>query len=169
MDTSEMRINGDLLRTEYQANQKSMKQIRREYGWGINTIRRWLESCGIPIRPIDDPINASQKGHSLEENPKWRGGKYRAGNGYTMVRTNGKYIAEHRLVAEQTIGRKLKGNEVVHHINGIKNDNRPENLWVYTDKKHRSIHVGLFHLVLHFYNIGLVEFVNGEYEVKNGH
>ena len=43
-------------------------------------------------------------------------------------------------MGERTIGRTLRKGECVHHVNGIKTDNRPENLQVVTAQEHRQIH-----------------------------
>lgn len=61
---------------------------------------------------------------------------------YTMSKSfsyNG-WEPEHRIVARFVSGRNLKENEVVHHINFIKEDNRPSNLLIMDDAEHRAYH-----------------------------
>ncbi|MCJ7828976.1 MAG: HNH endonuclease [Dehalococcoidia bacterium] len=80
-----------------------------------------------------------QKG---EGNPNWRGGKTH-NNGYIYLRTNrsGKkhcYQAEHIVVWEQANGR-LPDGWVIHHLNGVRDDNRLENLAGMPRKQHNPL------------------------------
>ena len=75
----------------------------------------------------------------------WSGGKYKTSSGYVLSHrpehpnTNSRgYVREHRLVCEQVLGRYLSKEEQVHHINGVKNDNRPQNLKVMSIHDHLS-------------------------------
>ena len=64
-----------------------------------------------------------------EKHPSWKGGRYITEEGYIRLHTtNGKQILEHRLVMEQKIGRPMLPTETVHHRNGVRSDNRHENL-----------------------------------------
>jgi len=49
------------------------------------------------------------------------------------------WIAEHRLVVEQSLGRRLRQDEHVHHINHVRTDNRSENLALLTHSEHSTI------------------------------
>lgn len=73
-----------------------------------------------------------------EGHPLYKGGTIR--DGYKIISYKLKPVREHRLIMSNHIGRNLKKNEVVHHINGIKTDNRIENLTLMTFKTHSSYH-----------------------------
>lgn len=60
-------------------------------------------------------------------------------NGYLRFNDTNKLV--HRWVAEKSIGRKLKPNEVVHHKDGNKLNNSPDNLHVFSSQnEHQSFH-----------------------------
>lgn len=78
----------------------------------------------------------------------WKGGKITDKDGYILIKKrnhpfgdNKKYVQEHRLIVEQYIKRFLKPTEFTHHLNGIKNDNKLENLMVFTNESaHQRFH-----------------------------
>lgn len=81
-----------------------------------------------------------------QRNPNFNGGRYIDDKGYVRVLksdhiyNNKGYVYEHRLVVEKFLGRILHPWETVHHINEIKLDNRPANLFLTTIPEHSSIH-----------------------------
>ena len=79
---------------------------------------------------------------------KWKGGfKYYKGHSttYRWIRIGiGKYMAEHRYVMEQYLGRKLTSKEAIHHIDGNGLNNSITNLQLVNWGQHANIHKGSY-------------------------
>ncbi len=80
------------------------------------------------------------RGRGGTANPNWRGGRFVRSDGYIMVRVGGDYTLEHRHVMAQHLGRDLRSDEHVHHINHDRSDNRLENLELIDRAEHTRQH-----------------------------
>ncbi len=161
-------IEKQFLYDEYVLGQKSVKQIRREYGWGINTIKRWLRYHEIPLRDISDDIIRKQKGQTGNKNPKWLGKRNLGGYIYTYFPEHPNsnkqgYIAQHRIIAEQILGRYLTSDEVVHHIDGDRANNEKQNLYPTSRAGHRKAMGSLFQIGYQLIKEGTLTFGGGVY------
>lgn len=115
--------NKTWLEEEYK--RKFTSEIARNCGVGPWTIKYWIKRLEIPKREIPNSPPLRLKGF-------WKGN-----HGYLLTYT-GKRKCEplHRVIMEKKLGRKLESKEIVHHLNGNKLDNRPENLVILDKKTH---------------------------------
>jgi hypothetical protein len=106
---------------------------------------KWHEVKGLPVRYVRGHQMRGKRG---EATSSWKGGRWIGKQGYVFVyrpehteADRDGYVYEHRLVAEEKAGRPLTRSERVHHLNGIKDDNRPENIVVLpTQSAHMKLH-----------------------------
>lgn len=93
---------------------------------------RMTRSCGCLRREI---LQKRNKAYVGENNPFWKGGRRLTKAGYVTLRMpshpnaqSDKRVKEHVFVMSKHLGRPLRKGEIVHHKNGIRDDNRIENL-----------------------------------------
>ena len=82
-----------------------------------------------------------------QQTSRWAGGRVVDRMGYIALHRPGHpsatkygYVLEHRLVYEESRGVRLPKNTLIHHLNGVKDDNRPENLVAFTRVEHTRAH-----------------------------
>ena len=130
-----MSTQDELIASLYAAG-STINEIAKEMNQSSETVRRAMVRAGVERRPRGQPA-----GKYLPSS-----GRVTDKDGYIHLRSPGHpyavngYVAEHRLAMEQQLGRYLAPSEVVGHRDGVKNDNRIENLELYANNsEHKQV------------------------------
>lgn len=146
----------NLLYSLYWIDQQSTLAIAEHLGVSAAAVRKWMMQFQIPRRDADSAQQvikmkgrrppAQPTGLVGAANPNWKGGRVRHTKGYVLAYAPdhpeqvGGYVLEHRLVAEQILGRCLRADEDVHHKDGDKKNNHPSNLEILSHTEHAKLH-----------------------------
>lgn len=106
-------------------------------------VKKHTEPCSVD--GCDEIIRASgfckfhysrwKQTRDIQKVSKPRSTGYTDSNGYVWVYSEGRKILQHRLRMQEILGRKLLPGENVHHKNGVRGDNRPENLELWSSSQ----------------------------------
>lgn len=115
----------------------------------LNKRKHCSKKCDAITRKDFSPTNKGKKfpEFSGKKAFNWKGGKTIERAGYIYIYSpdhphaiHGRYVLEHRLIMEKAIGRFLKKEEIVHHKNMKKYDNRLSNLQIMSPSEHAKHH-----------------------------
>lgn len=129
---------------------KSMNYIGHELGVSNWVVNRTLKANGVKARKMSDyhrDTTDETRKRLSESLFKGGVGSKKKIDGYMRVyfpehpySDDGGFIAEHILVVEAYIGRRIASSECIHHINGNRSDNRVANLALMTKSDHAKYH-----------------------------
>ena len=127
-------------------NKLNNKELIKKFDRSYISIYKKARRLGL-YKTKEMEFNNRSLARRYEKGANWKGGRKKNKAGYILVLDHehpsshvSGYILEHVMIAEKMIGRRLKHNEIVHHKNGVKTDNRPENLEVMDRGQHTILH-----------------------------
>lgn len=148
------------LREMYVTKRMTSIEIARTCGATKESVCRGLRNAGIPTRKMVGPNHGS-----------WKGGRH-IRNGYLQIwnpkhhrANNIGFVADHILVMEKVLGRPVTREEHIHHVDFDRLNNRQENLWITSKKKHKLAEGSVNKLVKQLLANGIIGFdrEKGEY------
>ncbi len=103
-----------------------------------NGYKKFIDTDGMSknMTRINYKLNPTRM--TPEVRAKLRKSQLGSGEGKSYEKTYGRHT--HRVVMEEKLGRSLQPGEIVHHIDGNKRNNSPENLMVMTQSEHARLH-----------------------------
>lgn len=117
----------------------SQMRISLEIGRSQSSIARFLRANGYHDRRRRGELHSQWKGgRCLDSQGYWRV-RIEDDDPLAVMKLNDGYVAEHRLVMARKLGRPLKRHETVHHIDGNRENNAPENLQLRQGKHGKHI------------------------------
>lgn len=141
-------------------NGRSIPQVSDCVCLSMSAVRYHLKKAGV-LRTREEAIRLSAKqgrlgsgnrGKKLTFTQEWKDNisKGRSGKGVGLSKKPNGYVeitmgenkgrGQHCIVAENNLGRKIKRNECVHHKDGVRANNDPDNLEVMTRSEHARLH-----------------------------
>ena len=114
----------------------SCKALARRFGCRWTTVLKVIKTYGVKVRSNSESQIGLRVG---ARHPCYKGGNV-SPDGYKRIYVDKELVQEHRHIMEKHLGRKLQSEEIVHHKNKDKLDNRLENLEVLTRAEHIAHH-----------------------------
>src|SRR5438132_64820 len=94
--------------------------------------------CGEATKSPNGTPNKYVNGHASRRRQP---GETVLRQGHKYMRVDGVMVAEHRLAMERVFGRRLRSDEIVHHVDGDPTNNDPDNLLVTNRSDHLVLHL----------------------------
>ena len=141
--STRVKLSSEKLKEMYESG-LCIPEIAKKFGCSKTLVRKRFFEFGIPIRSVSEAIKlgykmGARKRMCGKNHPLWRAERTMQA-GYVYIFPGiGKRIREHRYIWEQSNG-KIPSGCIIHHLNGIKTDNRIENLCMVTRANHSANH-----------------------------